>query len=87
MSHNRDTIQTPIRLPLESLHKAIQVYGKVIPTPLFPVGIGTLDKERFNFQLVISRRYHNSPFGLQIITPIHTLLRSETQISILHCIP
>ena len=64
MSHYRNTIKTPIRLPLKRFHKAVQVNSKIIPAALFPVGIGALDKERFNFKLIVGRGDHDAAFGL-----------------------
>jgi hypothetical protein len=86
MPHYRNTIKTPIRLSLKRLHKAVQVNSKVIPTALFPVGIGALDKERFNLELVVGRGDHDASFGLCVIRQ-GTLLRSEMTSSMLHCNP
>lgn len=86
MPHYRNTIKTAIRLSLKGFHKAVQVDGKVIPTALFPVGIGALDKERFNLQLVVGGGDHDAAFGLCVIRQ-GTLLRSEMTSSMLHCNP
>lgn len=64
MPHDGDGIKTSIGLSFESIHEAVQIDGKVVPTTLLPVRVGTLDKEWFYFKLVVGGGYHDSSFSL-----------------------
>lgn len=55
MTHDSNGIKTSIGLTLECINEAVQIDCKVIPAALFPVGVGTLDEERFNLEFVVGR--------------------------------
>lgn len=49
MTHYRYGVKTPVSLPFEGIDETVKVKREVIPAALFPVWVGALDKEGFNF--------------------------------------
>ena len=47
MTHNGNGVKTSVSLTLEGVHEAVKINGEVVPTALFPIGIGTFYKEGF----------------------------------------
>ena len=64
MAHDGDGVETAISLAFESVHKTVQIDSKVVPAALLPLGVGTFNKEGFNFEFVVGRGNHYSAFGL-----------------------